>query len=186
MARADSPFTLLQVATPSQAGSGFSKLYPKSDGRWYTNNSGAAELPITPLTAKSASDQASIGTTLTDLTNLGIAITSGTWLFRWIILYSATSSAIGIQVAVNGPTLTSLSMAVETLTASNGIRGDVETAYNSVSGATASGGATVLPVYLEGLVTVSASGTLQPRAQASAAGNTITVKAASYGQVWAF
>jgi hypothetical protein len=186
MARADAPITLIQVATPSQPSSGFSKLYPKSDGRWYTNSNSVAELPITPLTAKNTSDQASIGTTITDLTNLGITITSGTWLFRWIILYSTTSSSIGIQVAINGPTLTSLSLAVETLTASNGFRGDVVTAYNAVSGATTSGGATVLPVYMEGLVTVSASGTLQPRAQASAAGNTVTVKAASFGQVWAF
>jgi hypothetical protein len=184
MGRFDAPISVIQVSTPSQPGSGYSKLYSKTDGRWYTANSSVAETPLTPLSAKNSSDQASIST-LADLTNLGIAITAGTWTFRWVIFYNASGSGVGMQVALNGPTLTSLSMAVWTQqSATSALRAETITAYNTAGASAASATATVLPIYMEGIVTVSASGTLQPRAQSSS--GTVTCKANSFGRVWAF
>jgi hypothetical protein len=127
------------------------------------SNGAATETWATSFATADQSRTSSIA--FVDATGLSFAVTSGTYAFDFLVPF--TSGAGGLVLAVNGPTLTSLYVAL-------GNNTSAITAYNT--NIIVSGGAATLVARVHGVVTVSASGTFTLRfsqASSNAAASTI-------------
>ena len=134
-----------------------------AQGRLTAASNGTAEVWATSFAT--ADQSVTSSTAFTNVTGLTFAVTLGTYTFDFIIPISA--GAGGLKLAVNGPTLTLLSAALNNNSA-------ITSAYDT--NIATIGGAGPLLVRIHGVVTVSASGTFALRfgqAVSNAAASTI-------------
>jgi hypothetical protein len=171
------PINVLQVATPS-APSVNSLLYPKSDGRWYTQSPSQAEVPVSHISTRMTSDQATTAAAGSPdaLTPLNLPVPgAGTWSFNWLLFWKSQgvggTAHSGLGYKVNGPSNTNYE-------ATANLQTDTQTTASSfwsnkslilLDGSTGSGQASsadvvgqnkTLLLRIEGSFTSSASGTL--------------------------
>ena len=122
---------------------------PGASGNLLTSNgtTWVSSAPSWSLSFVTTTQTVTSSTAFTNATGLGFAVTSGTYSFLFIV--PMVSGAGGFKLGVNGPTLTSLYAAYAGLTAA--------TAYDTTI--ISSSGAGSLVLLVQGIVTVSASGT---------------------------
>ena len=121
--------------------------------------------------------------TIADVTGLSFSVTSGqTYMFRFMILYTAAATATGSRWSINGPASPTLlnyrsnySLTSTTETLNSG-----QTAYDVPSGANATSVATAGNLaIIEGIITPSASGTVIARFASEVSSSAIVAKAGS-------
>jgi hypothetical protein len=123
--------------------------------------------------------------TITDVTGLSFAVTSGvTYHFSALINYTAAATTTGSIWTVNGPAATTLSYtAKNTLTATTETT-NFATAYDTPATANVTSLTVGNIATIEGIVTPSANGTLQIRFATEVNGSAITAKAGSTLTWW--
>lgn len=136
-----------------------------------------------PVIGSVTADQPSTTLTLADITNLGLAITAGTWDFEFVIPYTGSvNTGSGINLDLTGPTNTLVSYTHQ-IQSGNGTY--VELYRSTLSSAQAGGAitsnATTYTARIRGRIIATASGTLQARFALRDAATTTTVKAGAYG-----
>jgi hypothetical protein len=123
--------------------------------------------------------------TIADVTGLSFAVASGvTYHFSALINYTAAATTTGSIWTVNGPTTTTLSYTSRYTLAATTETTNYAAAYNSPAVSNATSLATGNIATIEGIVTPSASGTLQIRFATEVAGSAITAKAGSTLTWW--
>ena len=124
-----------------------------------------------------------VANTIADVTGLSFPVVSGLkYYFKFWIAYTSAATATGSRWAINGPSLTSLSLKSEySLTATtqtvNAVSGyDLPAAANATSAATTTGNWAVL----EGIIQCSADGSVIARFASEITASAITAKAGSF------
>jgi hypothetical protein len=116
-----------------------------------------------------------------DVTGLTISLTSGTtYSFTCDMSYTTSATTNALQLSVNGPAATELDYTVLTATSATASHHAAQTAYDTVLNPATGGGATRLPVRLQGTVTPSANGTFAVRLRPETAGSAVVVKRGSF------
>lgn len=172
------------------------KLEYTSSGGWCTfSTSGAIKQSINQGNSPVSSDLNRVvlasdvinnnatANTIADVTGLSFPVVSGSkYYFRFWIAYTSAATATGSRWAVNGPSLTSLSLksayslttTTQTVNAVSGY--DLPAATNATSAATTVGNWAVL----EGIIQCSADGNVIARFASEITASAITAKAGSF------
>jgi hypothetical protein len=124
-----------------------------------------------------------VANTITDVTNLSFAVTSGThYWFRFVIPYASSATANGSRWTINGPAtsllayISNYSLTATTWTFNTAVAYDTPAASNATSAATAGNIAII-----EGHIKPSANGTVIARfASEGATAASITAKAGAF------
>jgi hypothetical protein len=131
------------------------------------------------LTTNQTNDNASANT-LADCGDLNFPVAANTWYtFRFVVDYTSAAATTGIGLAVNGPTLTSLSYSLRNSSSVTAASDNFRDAYNTHTVATASPSSLRGISVLEGVVRCSASGTLQLRFSSEVSSSAIVVNSLS-------
>jgi hypothetical protein len=164
-----------------QQGEGFRVLAADGTLKIVTNPQGiptSSAIQYVHLTG----DVSTTSTTLVDITGLGFPVTAGkTYWFRFTIAGIAPNTATGFGWTINGPSTTFLNYqsiypsSSTTMSYNNGLStyDNPSTAVGNSPGA----GGTI--IFIEGLITPSANGTVIGRFRSEAITGTITAKAGS-------
>lgn len=132
-------------------------------------------------------DQSDATGTLADITDLLFSVTSGTtYAFRFYVIYQSTLTNTGLKVALTFPAVTTFAAEAHIPTSTSGTAAETQGAItqsgDSVQATATPAATTNYVATVEGIITPSASGTLQCQfAAESGATGTITVKAGSSG-----
>jgi hypothetical protein len=163
-----------------QQGEGFRVLASDGSLKIVPNAAGIPASPNVNFTAL-AGDVATTSTTLSDVTGLSFPVTSGkSYWFRFTIAATSPATSTGWGWSINGPAISYLGYhsfypsSTTTLLYNNGL-----STYDNPS--TATGNTVITPgiIYIEGIITPSANGTLIARFRSETAGQAITAKAGS-------
>jgi len=124
-----------------------------------------------------------VARTLEDVTGYGFSVTSGnTYWFRFHYLITAAAASTGHMVTLNGPTTSELAYFTLVISSTTSPAGYYNSAYNTPNPATTITANTPLTGgtgYIEGIVTVTANGTLQFRVASEVAASGVTIQAGS-------
>jgi hypothetical protein len=163
-----------------QQGEGFRVLAPDGSLKIVPNASGIPASSNVNFTAL-AGDVATTSTSLSDVTGLSLSVSSGkTYWFRFIIAATSPGTAVGWGWSINGPSFSYLAYhsyypsSTTTLLYNNGV-----STYDTPSTSTTNNVVTPGMIFIEGLITPSADGTLIARFRSESAGSAITAKAGS-------
>jgi parallel beta-helix repeat protein len=117
-----------------------------------------------------------------DITGLTMSVNSGeTYVFACFLTYTTAATTTAIHLSVNGPASpTALDYAIDAATSSTARHHSAQTAYDTVTNPATGGGATRLPVQINGTIIPSASGTLALRLKTEINSSAATVKRGSY------
>ena len=116
-------------------------------------------------------DQASIGTSATDITGLGVAVASGQRIrFYAALLVRTSATTIGAMVSVNGPAASLVSFRRTEWTSATAFGSTMATALDAFTAQTAGPGATTVLYEIQGFAKFSAGGTFIPRIKAETGG----------------
>jgi hypothetical protein len=125
-----------------------------------------------------SADVTTTSTSLTDITGLGFSVTAGkSYWFKFSIAATTVSTSDGYGWTINGPTTTYLAYhsyypsSTTAMLYNNGI-----SIYNSPSTATANAPVTPTMIWIEGIVTPSANGTLIGRFRSDVGNSTAAKK----------
>lgn len=130
-------------------------------------------------------DQASTSTTFANVADLTASVALGeTVTFEFFVFYTTAATTTALQLAVNGPTASTVRYAVETATTATAIHVAAQTGYDANTNPATGGGATVLTARVFGTVTATVAGTLALRMRSEVAGSAATVLAGSWGMVF--
>jgi hypothetical protein len=132
-----------------------------------------------------SADQATTSVTVEDITGLGMSVGIGSYEFEFFIPYTGSvSSGSGILLSLNGPTSSFLSYTLQ-IQSSNTTQGSYyRSAFNSnQAGVVITTAGTIYVARISGIVTTTASGTLQPQFGITSGGTTTTAKAGMYGKL---
>lgn len=185
---ASSANAALNNLLPSQTGN--SGKYLTSDGTnasWATVTGGSGYRTLVTL----GSDVASTNSiSFQNITGLSFSVTAGnTYRFYGLLAYTASSITIGLRVSVQAPSTSFLAYTTRSPLNTNGsasnlwVNGKAGLDEGTASSSSAQSAGTILVI--EGMVTVTASGTLQLRfAPETATTNGIIIKAGSTLEYW--
>lgn len=124
-----------------------------------------------------------VARTLEDVTGYGFPVTSGnTYWFRFHYLITAAAASTGHMVTLNGPTTSELAYYTLVISQTTTAAAYYNSAYNTPNPATTITANTPLTGgtgYIEGIVTVTADGTLQFRVASEVANSGVTIQAGS-------
>lgn len=122
--------------------------------------------------------------TISTVTGMSFSVTSGrTYRFRFFINYTSAAATTGSRWSVNGPSTSMLQYNSRySLDATSETVNNLQ-AYDSPAAANASSLAAGNYAILEGVLTMSASGTLSVRFASEVSSSAITAKAGSYGEI---
>lgn len=117
-----------------------------------------------------------------DITGLTMSVNSGeTYMFACFLTYTTAATTTAIHLSVNGPASpTALDYAVDASTSSTARHNSAQTTYDTVTNSGTGGGATRLPVQINGTITPSANGTLAFRLKSEVGSSAVTIKRGSY------
>jgi len=126
-----------------------------------------------------SSDVANSTTSFADITGLTFSVTSGeTYVFEALIPYTSAATTTGSKWAVNGPSSpTYVAYRTEIPTTTTSTRIEYGDSYDATSASAQTPGITYVIAKIEGIVKVSASGTLAMRFGSEVSTSAITVKA---------
>jgi hypothetical protein len=161
--------------------------YLRGDQTWATVSGGSSYRTLVTLGSDVAS---TTGGSYSDVTGLSFAVTNGTtYRFYFLMIYTSSATTNGIRLTLNGPAFSLLSYNI-TANASSAVATLASGACNSYGTvgvgdfvATASYTAGNIAT-IEGIITPSASGTLQARFAPEVNTNTTTIKAGSTVEYW--
>jgi hypothetical protein len=124
-----------------------------------------------------------VARTLEDVTGYGFPVTNGnTYWFKFHYLITAAAASTGHMVTLNGPTTSELAYYTLVIAQTTSAAAYYNSAYNTPNPATTITANTPLTGgtgYIEGIVTVTADGTLQFRVASEVANSGVTIKAGS-------
>jgi hypothetical protein len=127
-------------------------------------------------------DRSSTSTAFADVTGLALPLAAGqSYAFQFDGAYTAAAATTGLQLALNGPSFSSLAAVFEVYESATTPRVAVAAAYDVGVNGTASAAATALPFRIFGNVTTTAAGLMVVRGRSEVSGSAVTVKAGSYG-----
>lgn len=162
-----------------QQGEGFRVLSSEGLVKIIPNAQGIPASSVQQYAFLSA-DVTTTSTSLTDITGLGFSVTAGkSYWFKFSIAATTVSTADGYGWSINGPTASYLAYhsyypsATNALVYNNGL-----STYNSPSTATVNAPVTPTMIWIEGIITPSANGTLIGRFR-SEAGTSVAAKKGS-------
>lgn len=133
----------------------------------------------------SSADQTFTGTTLTNATNLVLAVsTAGTWEFEFELVYTgSTSAAAPITLNLTGPTNTAFLARFDIQTSISARNQQIKQVLNSsCAGGNVTTAGSAYSIWVKGRITGATSGSLQLQAAADGT-STNTIKAGSYGKI---
>jgi len=139
---------------------------------------------------KTDADNTNSTITLADTSGLGLTLAAGTtYTFEYFILFQSAQQNSGIQLAINGPGApTIISYTVSIPIAADGTAAMFSgwgTTYNDpVNGTGVQTANTTYVARIHGIVQTNAAGALLPRFRSETAGQTMTVKAGSWGALY--
>lgn len=175
-------------AQPPAPATGFTGLYASTGGQLRVRHATGSD----PLTFTSKSLGADVAGAVFSgggaaVTGLDVPVVAGTYTFRYVCGYTASTTSISARVQLTGPTTDFTVMRVHLWPSATNDKNIAMTGLGVWSDAiTGSGGATVLPLTLYGQVTFNAAGTLGLKIGANTTG-TVTIKAGSFlvmGRAW--
>jgi hypothetical protein len=162
-----------------QQGEGFRVLASDGTVKIVPNAQG---LPASSVLQNSflSADVTTTSTSLTDITGLSFSVTAGkSYWFKFSIAATTTSTADGYGWSINGPTATYLAYhSYYPSSTTNMVYNNGLSTYNSPSTSTANAPVTPTMIWIEGILTPSANGTLIGRFR-SEAGNVVAAKKGS-------
>lgn len=139
------------------------------------------------ITCKITADAAALtGTTLTNVSGLGFAVTAGNYYsFEFVVLFQSAATTTGLRLGLTLPAATVYSASVDIPIAADGAGGSMQgwltTSGDSVLGTGVQAATTTYAATIRGLILPSASGTLQVQAATEVASSAITIKQGSHG-----
>ena len=118
-------------------------------------------------------------TSFADITGLSFAVVAGSYAFKAQLLCTSAATTTGAKFSINGPTATIMAYIVDQANTATTTRIDCRAAYDSggPSSQTPSGG--TFYATIEGIITVSATGTVVMRFGSGVAASAIVVKTGS-------
>lgn len=179
----------LDIVTPSTRGlvpasGGGTTSFLRADGIW-TTPAGGGGSAITRL--DKGSTQSSTSATFADETDLGFAIAAGEKvMFHYVLRYSTAVTTTALQVALNGPAGASvIRYSVDTCTSATARHNATQTAYDTNTNPATSGAATILAVYIDGIiVNGSTAGTITLRFRSEVGGSSVSINDGSIVEVF--
>ncbi len=152
-----SPATGLIVYNTATAGTAPDNVNP---GFYYWNGTSWERLRNEVNRKFLPANVASSSTTLADVTGLSFPVTTGvTYRFKFFIVYSASTTAIGSRWTINGPTATTLRFYSTYPSSTSANAFYYQSAYNGASATANSGSTTSNIAIIEGTINCSSSAT---------------------------
>ncbi len=150
-----SPATSLIVYNTATAGTAPNNVNP---GYYYWNGASWERLRNEVNRKFLPANVASSSTTLADVTGLSFPVTTGvTYRFKFFIVYSASTTAIGSRWTINGPTATTLRFYSTYPSSTSANAFYYQSAYNGASATANSGATTGNIAIIEGTINCSSS-----------------------------
>jgi hypothetical protein len=126
-------------------------------------------------------DRQNTTTTFANVTDLTLAVATATrYVFDCVLTSTTAINTTATQIAVNGPTTSSLRYTVETATSATATHRATQTAYDTNTNPATGAAAVPLPIYLRGQMLTTAAGTLAIRFRSEIATSAVNVLAGSY------
>jgi hypothetical protein len=135
---------------------------------------------------RKGADESNNTVSFADVAGLSFILAPNThYRFRFVGAYTAAAATTGLQLGVNGPASPVFMRLVGQIStsATAGQNGAVG-AYDTAIAATASGGSTALPFWIEGTISTGATGgTFRLRFRSEIAGSAVTILRGSFAEI---